>query len=99
MVVFDRKPVPIYELRCAECKSVIWYKAAEISLCHITCPVCGFSNWADAVAPIEMRETEAQKCEDCRHGAHWDGVVICGKDAQRHDRTDGCERGERYEMC
>ena len=35
------------------------------------------------------------KCEDCRHGAHFDGVVICDKDAQRHERTDGCERGER----
>lgn len=34
-------------------------------------------------------------CENCKNGCHWDGVVICDKDAQRHDRTDGCERGER----
>jgi len=48
------------------------------------CPSCG----------ADMRETEPQKCDTCPQGAHWDGVVICDRDGQRHERTDGCERGE-----
>ena len=92
MEVIDRNPVPIYELRCTECKSVIRYKAAEVSFCHITCPVCGSPNWAYAVAPVEMREIEPQKCDTCPQGAHWDGVVICDKDGQRHERNRWCDK-------
>jgi len=33
------------------------------------------------------------RCDTCSHGCHWDGMVICGKDAQRHERTDGCKEG------
>lgn len=58
MIVVDRKPVPIYELTCNECKSRIQYRASEISICHITCPVCGFSNWADKIAPVWMEDSE-----------------------------------------
>ena len=43
----------------------------------------------------DTRDAEPQKCDTCSHGAHFDGVVICDRDAQRHERTDGCERGER----
>ena len=41
MTVADKKPVPIYEVVCHECKSKIQYKACEVSWQHITCPVCG----------------------------------------------------------
>jgi len=44
----------------------------------------------------ETREAERhnlQACDTCPQGAHWDGVVICDRDGQRHERTDGCERG------
>lgn len=44
---------------------------------------------------IRKHEAEyaEQTCDTCRHGAHWDGVVVCGKDGQRHERTDGCKEG------
>lgn len=43
MEVVDKKPVPIYEVICHECKSRIRYKACDVSWYHITCPVCGVS--------------------------------------------------------
>ena len=58
MKVVERKPVPIYEITCFECKSRIQYKASEVSWHHITCPVCGVSLWADAVHPVKMDEVE-----------------------------------------
>jgi predicted RNA-binding Zn-ribbon protein involved in translation (DUF1610 family) len=56
MEVVERKPVPIYEIVCTECKSKIQYKAAEIFLSHITCPVCGVSLWANTIKPVRMEE-------------------------------------------
>lgn len=58
MKVVERKPVPIYEVTCTECKSRIQYKASEAVLLHITCPVCGVSLWADAVHPVKIEEVE-----------------------------------------
>lgn len=58
MNVIDKKPVPIYEAECPECKSKIEYKNSEVHTCHITCPVCGVSFWADAIRPVRMEETE-----------------------------------------
>ena len=58
MTVVDRRPVPIYEVTCCECKSRIEYKKSEVCICHITCPVCGVANWADAIAPVRMEECE-----------------------------------------
>lgn len=29
-------------------------------------------------------------CEECIDAMFWDGVVICAKDAQRHDRKSLC---------
>lgn len=54
MEVVERKPVPIYEVECEECKSRIQYKAAEVQWCHITCPVCGIQNWANTICPVKM---------------------------------------------
>ena len=58
MKVIERKPIPIYEVTCGECKSIIQYKAAEVSCCHITCPVCGMSVWVTPIRPVRMEETE-----------------------------------------
>ena len=58
MIVTEKKPVPIYEVTCFECKSKIQYKRSEISICHIQCPVCGISLWADAIQPVRMEEGE-----------------------------------------
>ena len=54
MEVVDKKPVPIYEVECYECKSKIQYKACEVHWSHITCPVCGTSNWAETINPVRM---------------------------------------------
>lgn len=58
MTVIDKKPVPIYEVECPECKSKIEYKKSEVHTCHIDCPICGMSIWADAIRPVRMEETE-----------------------------------------
>ena len=53
MIIVERKPVPIYEETCPECKSRIQYKASEVALCHINCPVCGISLWARTISPVK----------------------------------------------
>lgn len=58
MRVVERKPVPIYQVTCFECKSKIEYKASEVSLCHIICPVCGTALWASTLAPVRMEDEE-----------------------------------------
>ena len=58
MIVTEKKPVPIYEVTCFECKSKIQYKRSEVSTRHITCPVCGVSLWADTIQPVRFKEGE-----------------------------------------
>ena len=58
MEVIKAHPVPIYEVKCMECKSVIRYKACEVAWCHIICPICGISNWANTVCPVDYLERE-----------------------------------------
>lgn len=58
MTVIEKKPVPIYEVECIECKSKIQYKAAEVSWYHITCPVCGVLLWANTIYPVKYEWTE-----------------------------------------
>ena len=58
MEVIERKAVPIYEVVCYECGSRIQYKASEVYYCHITCPVCGVSLWANTITPVRMEESE-----------------------------------------
>ena len=53
MEVVEKKPVPIYEVKCHECKSRIRYKACEVSWSHITCPVCGASLWANTIYAVD----------------------------------------------
>ena len=58
MEVIERKPVPLYESKCPECKSVFRYKKSETSFdgLFITCPVCGCSLWAQTYEPVEFME-------------------------------------------
>lgn len=58
MEIVDRKPVPIYEVACPECKSTIRYKACEVSFCHIICPVCGIAIRASTIAPVFSSKDE-----------------------------------------
>ena len=58
MEVIERKPVPIYEVECEECRSRIQYRKSEVFTCHITCPVCGVSVWASTIFPVRMEEGE-----------------------------------------
>lgn len=58
MTIIERKPVPIYEVECFECKSKIQYKKSEVFTCHIQCPVCGVSLWADTIQPVRFVEGE-----------------------------------------
>lgn len=67
MKIINKKPIPIYESVCPECKSRFRYKKVETSWQHIrhikphftyrTCPVCGMSNWA-SITPV------AYECEE-----------------------------------
>lgn len=58
MIVVEKKPVPIYETECCECKSKIQYRKSEVITSDIKCPVCGVSLWADAIQPVRMEENE-----------------------------------------
>lgn len=58
MFVVEKKPVPIYEVACYECKSKIQYKKSEVSFSYITCPVCGVSIWADTIQPVMYVDDE-----------------------------------------
>ncbi len=52
MEIIKINNIPIYEVTCEECKSVIRYKACEVAFCHIVCPVCGVSLWANTICPV-----------------------------------------------
>lgn len=61
MIVVEKKPIPIYEVVCWECKSKIQYKNSEVFYSHITCPVCGTSLWAMTMNPVCYQETEGEE--------------------------------------
>lgn len=65
MIIIKKEPVPMYETKCYECKSVIRYKKSEARSSFITCPVCGVSIWADTTFPIEYygEEQDAERRE------------------------------------
>ena len=56
MFIVEKNPIPIYQVICHECKSKIQYKASEVNLCHITCPVCGIALWANTILPVRMKD-------------------------------------------
>lgn len=58
MTVTEKKPVPIYEAECIECKSKIQYKKSEVFFSYIICPVCGVAIWADTIQPVRYEEGE-----------------------------------------
>lgn len=57
MKVIDEKPIPIYMVECPECHSKIEYTAAEVSWCHIICPMCKVSLWANTICPVRMEKS------------------------------------------
>lgn len=62
MEVIERKPVPIYEAECYECHSKIQYRKSEVSLCQITCPVCGVEMFVSTTFPVKLEgESEGEK--------------------------------------
>ena len=64
MNVVDRHPIPIYSVVCPECGSVIEYKKSEVYMCHICCPVCGISMWAETVRPVRMDRVKEENEEE-----------------------------------
>lgn len=54
MEIVKEMPVPIYEVECYECHSVIRYKRSEVDLCSIICPVCGMRLNAVGVFPVNI---------------------------------------------
>lgn len=55
MIVVKRNPIPLYEIECYECKSVIRYQASEVDASkHITCPACGVEIPIWSCCPVEM---------------------------------------------
>ena len=56
MVVFDKKPVPMYEVECWECHSIIQYKRSEIINLFARCPVCGVLISVIPTSPINKEE-------------------------------------------
>lgn len=82
MIVVEKKPVPIYEMECYECKSRLRYKAAEVSMCRVVCPVCGVPLWAATVSPVGFEENEAEKCS-CYEITL--GAAICNGTKEREE--------------
>lgn len=58
MKIVKANGIPIYEVTCQECKSVIRYKACEVFLSFITCPVCGKPIWANTIRPVAYEPLE-----------------------------------------
>ena len=64
MIVVERKPAPVYEVKCWECGSKIHYKASEVIGGFISCPVCGVSIMALKIHPVKTEATSSAGKED-----------------------------------
>ena len=62
MEIVKEMPVPIYEVECYECHSVIRYKRSDVNLCSLICPVCGVILHATCVFPVNAERREDSKC-------------------------------------
>lgn len=58
MIIVEKKPIPIYEATCNECKSKIQYKKSDMFFYQIQCPVCGVWIWVNAIMPVRFEEGE-----------------------------------------
>ena len=56
MIVVERKPAPVYEVKCWECGSKIRYKASEVISGFISCPVCGVAIMANKIQRVKTEE-------------------------------------------
>lgn len=43
ITVIKEGKTPVYEVECYECGSVLHYNRVDVSLMHITCPICNCS--------------------------------------------------------
>ena len=96
MIIKDKKPVPIYESTCPECKSTICYKKSEVSFTgYITCPVCGLSMWASTINPVrycdclEQDQPPDGKSDSVAHG-RWIAKCEYGLDDYYECSACGC---------
>lgn len=62
MEIVKEMPVPIYEVECYECHSIIRYKRSDVNLGSIVCPVCGVILRATTVFPVNAERHEDSKC-------------------------------------
>ena len=62
--IIDEKPIPIYEVNCPECGSVLEYTANEVAYSHITCPVCRCSMWAMTLRPKRYQDRTVERSEE-----------------------------------
>ena len=89
MIIKDKKPVPMYESTCPECKSTICYKKSEVSFTgYITCPVCGMSMWANTINPVRYCDCLEQD-QPPQVKTYW--MDFCEKFPNRskeHDESD-----------
>ena len=53
MQIIKHMPIPIYEIECKECGSVIHFRAAESQRDMIACPVCGVTVWTMNARKLE----------------------------------------------
>lgn len=58
MEIVKEMPVPIYEVECYECHSVIRYKRSDVHLGSIVCPVCGMTLHTTTVFPVNAERRE-----------------------------------------
>ena len=40
ITIIKEGKTPIYQVECYECKSILRYTRADVSLMHISCPIC-----------------------------------------------------------
>lgn len=58
ITVIKEGKTPVYQVECYECKSILRYTRADVSLMHITCPICDCSI---SVSYSKVDEVEASK--------------------------------------
>ena len=63
MEIIKENPVPIYELECNECHSVIHYQKSDAPYSMISCPVCGTLVFATGMNPVTIRGKRAKHIE------------------------------------
>lgn len=108
MEVVKRNPIPLYEIECPECKSVIRYKASEVDKFErITCPVCGMSFKVSTLFSITYKKRNKKRDKAATNAdriraktdeelADFNCKYTC---PPNYNDNGGCERSECCENC